>query len=116
MRDLRKALSDPLGVNLSHARSQPFGFAVASSLPISAPNQERDEEKGHVTSYHPWGIEQLLQLDTPLDNGQTAYWVRYILPVSDTEAWLVSCLDILFEGYFTLLTGRDYGDQVIPLV
>jgi hypothetical protein len=113
MSALRDAVSEPLEMSFAHVRSEPFEFAVADEVPPPGEHTVTAPDGGEVHNYHSWGVEQAI----PMRGNPGHYIIRYVFRGGgDTEFVFAHCLDSVLEPIHELMVGRDYGDQVIPLV
>lgn len=105
----RKALQDPLTLDLSMYATPPLRFVVQPPYePQGIVEQVADGL--HVT-HTPWFDEARLDLI-----GSDEVFVVYLLPLDDTTMLQAACLEDAFEPAYRLATGGDFGDPVSRLM
>jgi hypothetical protein len=99
-------LSGPITLALE-GRNKPLQFIHAWE-----PEQglETDTEPNRTVNYWSWGFEEALPLVD--SSAEAGYFIRYGLRLTDQQWLLGHCIGSLFEPYYQLLIGRDYGNQV----
>lgn len=105
----RRAIESPLFVDFSNAPVPPMLFALQAER---APRGVVSRPAPGVTIAHtPWYAEFDFQL-TGVDGVAVVYVIQY----TDESNLIVASLDQTFEGFFSLMSGADYGDDVTKLV
>lgn len=105
----RRAVENPMRVDLAQSLAPPLGFVLQHD---HRPAGLVDElAPGVIRSQTPWHAEFTLTL-----TGIDAVAVLYLLPVDEHNDLLMACIDTALDPLFGFLTGADFGDPMTTLV
>ncbi len=105
----RNAIAHPLVVDFGGQPIGPLRFLLQDAYAPTGIVEYPSE--GMACRHTPWLTEVVLDL-----TGTTATAVLYLLPKDERTVLLAACLDQVFEPFFKLMAGGDYGDAVTRLV
>lgn len=105
----RRAVENPMRVDLSQSLAPPLGFVMQHDhRPVGLVDQL---SPGVTRSQTPWHAEFTLRL-----TGIDAVAVLYLRPADENTDLLMACIDTALDPLFGFMTGADFGDPMTTLV
>lgn len=105
----RQAIENPLMVDLSPFPVKPALFVMQQSRDPKGLVERTGE--GVVVVHTPWYQEFNIRFV-----GLDGVGILYLMPYTDDSYLLFASIDQTFEGFFTFLSGADFGDELTKLV